>query len=1348
VAHWHDTFLEDLDPRPWQRPDGTSSALTPAGLFLGRGEYALEIALVDATRKPRNDDVSRLWKARKGSRASPLLLVIGYLDHGQTSARLCGPAGDQPPIVGTTLAQAERLSRAALAEPSRHAAIRFLASMLPEVDAGLPGVRNTGLLADHELSTGVPTRTDWQRACDDGKRLLGLGGRQLVEGLGFAVEQLGTTASVLASAKTKRAVAVFLDEGESFDDPATRFSGTSPVSHALALADRENLPWVVLTRHRQVRLYAARPDTGVGRKGRADTYVELNLALLPDDRAGYLPLLFGSDALVDGGTLEEILETSSRFATDLATRLRERVYFDCVPSLAKAVAAGLSGTESVSEADLTLAYECTLTILFRTLFVAYAEDKDLLPYRSNSKYADHSLKLIARRLAEDRRRGFDGYDAKATELWEDVKQLWRAVDHGNTGWGVPAYNSGLFSSDRRSNPVGAALATIDLTDADLAPTLGALLVDKSGTDGVIGPVDFRSLSVREFGTIYEGLLESRLSVAMTDLAVDKSGNYAPARPGDDVVVEAGAIYFHNRSGARKASGSYFTKPFAVEHLLDHALEPALADHVARLGALHDVGDDASAAAAFFDFRCVDLAMGSGHFLTAAVDRIEARLSAFLALHPIGPVHAELDVLRRAAVEALGDLADGVEIETTTLLRRQVARRCVYGVDLNPMAVELARLSLWIHTFVPGLPLSFFSHGLVVGNSLTGIGTIAEALAELDPTHDSDRPSLFRDQLEALLDRAGGALTRLATVTEATVADVRLAEATQAQALAAVEPARQLFDLIVAARLGEVDRPQNFDEDEIANEWKRTGAGDVAGGLHALHFPVAFPEVFLRAPPGFDCILGNPPWEKLQLEEHSFYALTYPGLRGLSQADANEAIKRIRRERPDLVSEYETETDRTQAMKRALARGPYPGMNAGRPDLYKAFAWRFLQLVRSNGLVGVVLPRKAVEASGMKDWRVKVLASSALEDVTMLLNTGGWVFDDAEQRYTIGLLSVRREPSGTSVVRVRGPYRDRRSYEVGRRAAPVEFPAADLISWSESATLPLLKSAEGLEVFAKIRSHPPLARPRPGWAPRGMRELNASDDKEHFLFDVDGTGLWPVFKGESFDIWMPDIGSVYAYADPEHIIEVLQARRRNQVRIKRSALYGRPSSWVDDPNTLPARHARIAWRDSSRATDSRTVRAALIPPDVVLVHQAYTLFWRDGGPREEAFAIGLLSSIPFDWFARQLVESHVTVEFMNSAPVPGWEPDDLLRRRAEELAGRLAAVDERYQHWADAVGVPIGSITDQDEKEDAVAELDAAVGHLYGLSESDVVTIFETFHEGWDYHSRLDAVLAHHRRMAR
>ena len=321
------------------------------------------------------------------------------------------------------------------------------------------------------------------------------------------------------------------------------------------------------------------------------------------------------------------------------------------------------------------------------------------------------------------------------------------MGRGRPRWGVPAYNGGLFAEDPSVSPAGAALADLRLTDDELGPALAWLLLD-DGTEG-IGPVDFRSLSVREFGTIYEGLLESRLAVATDDLTVkatSRGEQYVPAGPGNEVRVQADEVYLESVSGQRKATGSYFTKPFCVERLLDEALEPALQTHLARLSALRSAGDEAAAAEAFFDFRCADIAMGSAHFLVAALDRIEARLSGWLADNPLPQITAELDRLRSAALAALGDLAAGVEIESSSLLRRQVARRCVYGVDLNPVAVELARLALWVHTFVPGLPLSFLDHNLVCGDSLTGVGPLDEAMTALG----SNEHSLFAGQVHDLL----------------------------------------------------------------------------------------------------------------------------------------------------------------------------------------------------------------------------------------------------------------------------------------------------------------------------------------------------------------------------------------------------------------------------------------------------------------------------------------------------------------------------------------------------------------------------------------------------------------------
>ena len=696
-----------------------------------------------------------------------------YYDSGGDRVSVCGPVGAQPAVHHSLdVERVERIADCALSEPNRHSAVRFLAAALPEADSPFPGLRNVGLLSTQELRYGVPRRKGWRGAVERAAPLCSLRGRGLVEALGFGVEMLdvnswmltapyqgheqglspgegraggdaagGAEATPPAGAEApptpsedrpataeKRAIAVFCRDDEQFEAPSSRFGAASPVSRALAVADREQVDWVILTRASEIRLYAARRDTGVGRKGRAESFVEANLSLLPKKQAGYLPLLFSADALSPEGTFEDILERSHDYAARLAKRLRERVYREVVPALAQAVADRMP--PNPSQEALADAYEQVMVILFRLLFVAYAEDKDLLPYRSNSTFAERSLSQMARRLSDARREGRLHLDNNSTALWDNVVELWDAVNNGKEDWGVPVYNGGMFAADRSVSPAGEAIAKMHLTDAEFAPALEALLTEE-GSEG-LGPIDFRELSAREFGTIYEGLLESSLSLAAEDLTLDRKDTYVPAKEGDEVAVKAGEAYLHNRSGVRKETGSYFTKPFAVEHLLDHALEPALDEHLKRLDELREANDEAALADAFFDFRCADIAMGSGHFLVAALDRIEAKLSAWLTLHPLAAITQELERLRKNAYEALGDLGDGVEIESSSLLRRQVARHCIYGVDLNPIAVELARLAVWVHTFVPGLPLSFLDHNLVCGDSLTGVGGLDEVVAALDP----------------------------------------------------------------------------------------------------------------------------------------------------------------------------------------------------------------------------------------------------------------------------------------------------------------------------------------------------------------------------------------------------------------------------------------------------------------------------------------------------------------------------------------------------------------------------------------------------------------------------------------
>jgi Eco57I restriction-modification methylase len=1256
-----DDFLADQEEHfAWQVSERTPAGLglSPIAAFSGRGNHPLEVALATTSRRPRADEFRQAWSARHGNAPNPLLLVGAYRDDGGWKASICGPAGDDPPVeTGLELGEVERIAAAALAEPTRHAAIRFVASIWAELENELPGLRNQGMFATHDLRDGVPSRHDWTGACSRGQELLPYRGRDLVERLGFSIEAHATAASVLNIAGTKRAIAVFLDEGEEFETAVDRFAGSSPVSHALAVADRESLPWVVITRGRQIRVYAARGETGVGRKGRSETFVEANLALLPNDRAGYLPLLFSADALRELGTFDEILEGSRDYSADLGARLRERVYTEAVPSLGIALARRHRG--ALDEVVLRQVYEQALTVLFRLLFVAYAEDKDLLPYRSNGAYREHALKTLARDLADRSAQGPLLFDQNSTDLWDDVAALWLAIDKGNVERGVPPYNGGLFSGDAGVNRAGAGLAGVRLANAEFGPALAAMLVDEAA-DGLVGPVDFRSLSVREFGTIYEGLLESSLSVAPSDLTVDKRKSYIPAGAGDEIFVSEGEVYFHDRSGARKATGSYFTKPFAVEHLLDHALERALDDHLARLEALLGAGEEAQAAEAFFDFRCVDLAMGSGHFLVAAVDRIEARLSAFLALHPIPQVTAELDRLRKAALTALGPLGEGVEIEHASLLRRQVARRAVYGVDVNPIAVELARLGIWIHTFVPGLPLSFLDHSLVCGDSLTGVGTLDEAVGALEPEHVPGQASLFRDQILAVLGRAESALQRLAHISESSKAEIDAAREAQHDAEEAVGPARDLFDLIVAARLEETSPLHAFREDELAANADLPGARELCEELNALHFPIAFPEVFLRERPGFDCILGNPPWDKVRFEPQQFWVSRVPGLNALAAPDREARIGRLRAERPaDATAEGRERLERERLQLLAETAFTLQGRGQhGHHDFAKLFTERALSLRSDQGTVGYVLPRQVLVLGGWKHLREALVADASVT-TTQCRNRAGWLFEDVHFQYMVVLVTRRPQLADEGVVNVIAGVDSVTALK--RAGTGVRLTASEIGAISDDSVIPWLNAGQDYECFEKMWLRPRLGSGE-GWisadVASSLWDFSGSGPHRSFVATSASPGCWRVLMTRHVDQWLITDDPFRRYLP----------RPLDLVPLGRGI--------VDDDGVAhvgPA-HPVLVFRYPSMADNTRTLLATAIPHEGFLFSKGYVHGIRnqDGVTTERLLALlAYLNSFIADWWVRRFVDRHVTKPVLVHLPLPDWSSDEIdsAARTAWEMLAR-------------------------------------------------------------------------------
>lgn len=1311
--------------------------MKPIGLHIGGGQNALEVIVLSASAKPNAAAMQAAWKARRGGRASPVLVVAIY---GEKVA-LCGPSGDDPPVrLDIDRGQVERLCRASLEQPDRHAALAFVGQALPSLDTSVPGLRNEGLFALHALTVDAQKRAEWEPAARKARAVTTRKGQDLLTGLGYKIERIDNLTLLLRGGDKRTALAVLLDPSEIPEASTSRFNNLSPVSYALAKADAENLAWVIVVLGDRLRLYPTTVGTGVGRRGRTETYVEVQTSLLSDEHLAYLWLLFSAEALDAKGAVAELLDASKRFSGNLAVRLRERIYKEVVPQLATAIAIARKLKEpSVEELDLT--YRMALTVLFRLLFIAYAEDRDLLPYRTNDAYRRRSLKQKAQELADMKTKSVAR--ASGDTHWREVERLFRAVEIGNSEWGVPAYNGGLFTRDKAVSEPGAALGNVSLPDAAFEPVLeNLLLIDTP--EGLLGPVDFRALGVREFGTIYEGLLESELSVAEIDLAIDAKGSYVPHKGKQTVEVSKGTIYLHDRSGSRKSSGSYFTKSFAVEHLLDRALEPALDDHLKRLDTL----DDADATETLFDFRVADIAMGSGHFLVASIDRIERRIADYLNRRALPGVRRELANLREAAESQLGPEAGDVPIEDAQLLRRLIARRCIYGVDLNNLAVELARLSIWIHTFVPGLPLTVLDHSLVRGNALAGIGAIDEVRNRFEKAGTS----LFPVDADNLLGHAKQPLARLAKLADASLKDVDAARSAMAEARVAMGPTRALCDIITAEPFDPEIRfqPENWDKEK--HQIHKSEAAHLAAkalkGLNPLHFPVAFPEVFLRRRRGFDVILGNPPWQEATIEEHAFWGRYSPGLRGLSQRELERERTRLQRQRPDLIKLYEAEVEEMSRLRKALGSGVYPGMGTGDPDLYKAFCWRFWNLtVADGGRIGVVLPRSAMSAKGSEEFRKAVFAAAADIDLTMLLNRGGWVFDEAEHRYTIALAVIARGESKGETLSLRGPFATPAAFDAGHNASAAKFSAHEVLSWNDTASLPLLPTEQSVEVFAQLRKAPRLdLNDGKSWRARPDRELDATNQKE--LMDLKSEkcpkGYWPIFKGESFDIWTPDTSEYYGFANPEEVLRWLYAKRLRSGKSRADSAHAEFSlAYRQDNATLAPQRARIAFRDISRATDTRTVRACLLPPKIFLTNKAPYLLWPRGDEMDQAFLLGVLCSIPLDWYARRFVEVSLNYFIFNPFPIPRPSRENIAWKRVVSLAGRAAATDNRFANWAKAVGVECGPI-EENEKQDLIAELDAVVAQLYGLSERQLVHIFETFHEGWDYEARLQATLRYFR----
>lgn len=1263
----------------------------------------IEVALADPVNERR---LRALWRKRQGNRAKPLLLLVSA---GDSQVRLLGPQRPEDPIRDIAL-DSLITTLSGLQAKSRRDAVAGLQMALERLDqAGVPGIVIRGLLTRHVLTRRLrrnqPER--WKALDEAAKKVKpSRSWRENLAALGYDIEPLQARGHVLRHDGRPVAVVHPLADPGAFSRMTPE--GSTPEGLLIADCRSENVAWGVLATDSRFRLFPAETSVGAA----TARYLEMDITATQPDDWTYLGLL-APESLEPGGLLERLVEEADHLGNELREDVERRIRDEALPS----IACGLGdhqrrgGHDLLSPASRQLNEDATLLVVFRLIFMLWLEGRGYLPLASTA-YAPHS----ATQLLRDARAQAPGFDERATTLWDRFTILVNAMRSGNTPWGLPAYNGDLFAQDVLEG--AELLDEATLTDYRFGPALVALGHDPEGEDAEAG-VDFGDLEIAHLGRIYEGLLSLRLSLATETMAYDASADrWMPA--GDrEPEVQEGELFFQSTSGGRKTAGVYYTSQVLVRHLVDHAVLPALEAHLGRVAAERNAK---RATDMLFDFKVLDPAMGSAHFLADALDRIAERIGTFLAEHPLKPVTALLDELRAEATWE-GRIEDG------DLLRRLVLKRCIYGVDLSRMAVEVGKVSLWLASFVPGLSLAYLGHNLKQGDALVGVG---------DPEVLSDLGPLFAENPDAPIPRAlrsaRDVAARIAETSDRTPEEVEASRRVQLELDELTQGLDHVFSLWCAEPFGLT----------TARDWLAAAAAEVIDGAPArgeerflapalemaeernfLHWPVAFPEVFARENPGFDVVIGNPPWEELTIEELAFYALHDPGIRGLrAEADRRRRIEKLQERYPDLQKEFEERQRDLEEKRRFFGpQGGYVLQGPGDTDLHKLFSERYRSLTRADGWLGVVLPRSAFLVDGSRGFRRWMFRENEMRRLDFILNNRSWAFPIHPQ-YTIALVGARRsEPSEDSEVRLTGPSPSQEAFERASSSSGIPVGHDRLAAWTRRGDgpgyeVPLLPSAGAVAVFDKIRRGPGFGEGYQGvWSAFPVAELHETADKKLFAHEH---GV-PVWKGRSFDQFDPHGAGPAGFADEAEAIEKLQSKRiRSRVFKDRF-----PQEVLKDPKTHPFYAARAAFRDVTNRTNSRTVLACLVPPRTFLTNKAPYLVFPEGSAREVAFVLGVLNSLPFDWQARRLVETAMNFFILNMLCLPPPDATDI--GAIAERAARLSCLDTRFEDFAETAHVDFGSL-EPEERDRLRTEIDALVARAYGLTAEDLEVVFSDFTE--------------------
>ena len=943
-------------------------------------------------------------------------------------------------------------------ETSRSLAAREAASFLAREfsrleEAVVPGLRVKDLLTPHFMRERLRRPINEQRLSSAVEGIASTGSiawRSLFQGMGYQVEQLPQRGYLLRHDNAP--VAVVHPHRDTSQFSRLTDNGELPEGMVLADCGQHGAHWGVLTAEGRYRLFQRRPPVGPA----TGQHVEIDLSELERKDRLYLGLL-APESLKENGWLTEWVGEAKDFGEELRKGLEERLIKDALPNIARGLGEYLEsqGADMRDREQRRQIEEAALTLVFRFMFLLHTEARGYLPIGS-AAYRPHS----ARQLAEDSRLALSSLSRRATQRWDRLRTLVRMVRTGDRSAGVPAYNGSLFASD--GFPGSDLLERAEITDVHLAPALAAIAyeTDKPDAPGL----DFAGLQIGHLGAIYEALLTLRLTRAPEDLAYDsRQDMFRPVRAGEQPEVTRAQLYYQAETGGRKAGGVFYTRHEFVDHLLSHSLLPALDDHLAEVKKVAQQ-DSTEATRRLFDFSVVDPAMGSAHFLTAALDMIADRIEIFLA--EVGGLPGIAQLLKELSQDN-GTVSQ--QPEDGDLLRRLILKRCIYGVDLSPMAVEVANVTLWLASFVPGLSLSYLGSNLKCGDALIGV-------ADPSVVGASDSPLFTGQTVRNAMDRAAALQREQAAIPDRTPEEVKQSEELGARREEATVGLRAAFGLWTADPLGldGVRHTLELHADAIVERREPTEVGQViaeAAGIAHLyrffHWPLEFPNVFHRERPGFDVVVGNPPWNEMTVEELRFYLLRDPGLRGRpSLTDRRRRITELDEQNPAWRGEFKAEQAKLAIVRRFFsASGGYRLQGVGDTDLYQLFCERYSHLVRQDGRLGVVLPRTAFLAEGSKGFRQWLFGQTSVSTVDFLLNAGRWAFN-MEPRYTVALLtSQRHTPTDQASFQVTGPSANLKEFQNVARDQGVNILASSLGS---ALVVPLTPSQMHADVLVKLR----------------------------------------------------------------------------------------------------------------------------------------------------------------------------------------------------------------------------------------------------------------------------------------